>query len=349
MFKHSFMKNINIKIVSVFLFVIFCYSAKAQHAHSNTFVNTEEWYFFTPDKLNLYIHEFGTGDTVLVLHGGFGAEHSYLMDALLPLQNKFHFISFDQRGSLRSPAPDSLLSYDKLLGDIELIRKEMKLGKLTIFAHSMGTRLAMAYAVKHPDNVKKLILTGAHKPVSTNGSLRELAIFYLENREIVEEVKMQALPSDTAEWTKKHNTYNWRISFASVSIYDVTKWRRMRGGVAFYNQQSGSILYQSAPENWNYVNQLKKVGVSIAVIEGDHDYLNFTAQSVKTLAKKFMEENQITAEEKEKLFQISPVRWSDFLKDLPNLRIYSIKNAGHNVWIDQSEIFTRYFNEAVEE
>lgn len=345
----TFLKRKSIIISSVFCFLAFSYSTNAQHTHSNIFANSEEWYFFTPDKLNLYIHEFGSGDTVLVLHGGFGAEHSYLMDALLPLQDKFHFISFDQRGSLRSPAPDSLLSYDKLLEDIELIRKEMKLGKLTIFAHSMGTRLAMAYAVKHPDNVKKLILTGAHKPVSTSGSSRELAIFYLENRELVEDVKMQTLPSETTQWTKKHNTYDWRISFASVNLYDVKKWRQMRGGVAFYNQQSGSILYQSAPENWDYVNQLKKAGVSIAVIEGDHDYLNFTAQSMKTLAKKFVGENQITAEEKEKLFRISPVRWPDFSKELPNLRIYSIKNAGHNAWIDQPELFTKYFNEALKD
>lgn len=62
-----------------------------------------------------------------------------------------------------------------------------------------------------------------------------------------------------------------------------------------------------------------------------------------------MKENQITAEEKEKLFQVSPVRWTDFADDLPNLKIYPIKNAGHRTWIDQPEIFTKYFNEALQD
>lgn len=74
--------------------------------------NGDEWYLYTPDKFNLYMYEFGKGDTVIVLHGGFGAEYSYLLKALQPLENQFHFVLFDQRGSLRSPAPDSVLSFE---------------------------------------------------------------------------------------------------------------------------------------------------------------------------------------------------------------------------------------------
>ena len=48
------------------------------------------------------MYEFGTGkDTVLVLHGGFGAEHSYMLTALRPLEKQYHFVLYDQRGSLR--------------------------------------------------------------------------------------------------------------------------------------------------------------------------------------------------------------------------------------------------------
>ena len=42
--------------------------------------------------------EFGTaeaaGDTVVV-HGGFGAEHSYLIEPLLPLSDRYHFVLYD--------------------------------------------------------------------------------------------------------------------------------------------------------------------------------------------------------------------------------------------------------------
>ncbi len=44
------------------------------------------------DSIPLFMREIGTGkDTFLVLHGGWGAEHSYLLDALLPLADKSTF------------------------------------------------------------------------------------------------------------------------------------------------------------------------------------------------------------------------------------------------------------------
>ena len=72
----------------------------------------DEWRLYTDDGTSLFVREFGQGDTVLVLHGGWGAEHSYLIDPFIKLANKYHFIFYDQRGSLRSQCPDSLISVD---------------------------------------------------------------------------------------------------------------------------------------------------------------------------------------------------------------------------------------------
>lgn len=41
-----------------------------------------EWYLPTGDGCNLFVQEYGQGkQTIVVLHGGFGAEHSYMLDA----------------------------------------------------------------------------------------------------------------------------------------------------------------------------------------------------------------------------------------------------------------------------
>jgi proline iminopeptidase len=60
------------------LMILICFN------HNSYGQNSEEWYLYTPEKLNLYINEFGKGDTIVVLHGGFGAEHSYLIEAVKP-------------------------------------------------------------------------------------------------------------------------------------------------------------------------------------------------------------------------------------------------------------------------
>jgi len=67
-----------------------------------------EWYVWSSDGTQIYVRAIGKGDKsadpIIVLHGGFGAEHSYLIPAIEPLSKKHRFVLFDQRGSLRSPA-----------------------------------------------------------------------------------------------------------------------------------------------------------------------------------------------------------------------------------------------------
>ncbi len=74
-------------------------------------VDAEEWYLPTTDGVTeLYIKEIGSGSPVVILHGGYGAEHSYLIDAFAPLFSERRFVFYDQRGSLRSPAkPEAAL------------------------------------------------------------------------------------------------------------------------------------------------------------------------------------------------------------------------------------------------
>lgn len=38
--------------------------------------SAREWYLAAGEGCRLYVREFGVGDTVVVLHGGWGAEHS---------------------------------------------------------------------------------------------------------------------------------------------------------------------------------------------------------------------------------------------------------------------------------
>lgn len=330
-------------IVITLLIIIF--SGIAKNSHSQQF---EEWYLYTSDKLNLYINEFGTGDTVIVLHGGFGAEHSYLLDAVKPLQDKFHFVLFDQRGSLRSPAADSLLSFDKILSDIESIRVAFGLKKITLLAHSMGTRIAMAYAEKFPKNIKNLVLVSSYLPVSSNTELRNYATFYLENRPAVEQERQKAkLLQDKKNWTDKMYTYNWRISFASTNIYTVSNWPTIKGGVAFFNQRTAQIVYPTAPTNWNYITTFKKTTFPVTVINGDYDYLNFTAISLQELLNfynsKMANSSSAAVNENDDSFKklVLQKQWKDFEKDLPTLKVHIIKNAGHRIWCDQKLKFKK--------
>jgi pimeloyl-ACP methyl ester carboxylesterase len=61
---------------------------------------------------------------------------------------------------------------DKLLSDVEAVRKHFKQDKMVVVGHDWGGAIAWAYAMKHPECVDRLIVLNLPHP---RGILRELA------------------------------------------------------------------------------------------------------------------------------------------------------------------------------
>lgn len=128
-----------------------------------------QWYMKTADDVVHYVAEYGVervpGNVVVVLHGGWGAEHSYLLPVVRPLAHEYRFVLYDQRGSLRSPVrPPAQVSYGALIEDLEQLRQRLGLEKITLLAHSMGNHLAYGYLRAYPERVAGLILVGPTVP-----------------------------------------------------------------------------------------------------------------------------------------------------------------------------------------
>ena len=292
----------------------------------------EEWYLPTEDKAaQLYVYEFGQGDPVVVLHGGFGAEHSYLLDAVQGLEGEFHFIFYDQRGSLRSPCKAENISFEKHVRDLETLRQALGLERMKIFAHSAGTLLAMRYLQEHPQHVSKLALVGAVFP--KNGS----RYFTAEELRMADSGKEDfkrfvERPAVAAELDKaglnhpnlkaKEQTERWRIQFAAANIYHIEKWRRMKGGRVFYNEVAGQAATRTIPQEYDFASALAVHPDSITVINGSYDLL-VDLKPGGFLWKKLKE------------------------TELKNLRLVMIDKAGHNVWVDEPDTFRSELRKAL--
>jgi pimeloyl-ACP methyl ester carboxylesterase len=305
------------------LFLFFPFSAFSQNLPSGL----HDWYLHTNDSQKIYVAEGGQGansDSVIVLHGGFGAEYSYLVPALHPLFHKHYFIFYDQRGSLRSPAPDSTISMQRFVEDLNELRQEEGINKVTLLAHSMGTTLAYAYLSTYPRHVKSMILIGAIPPFKPKKATR---LF----KKSVQRMKKWAKPRIQKEWkeenldrknlTDKEHTKKWRIRFAGSNIYHIDRWRKMRGGHAFYNPKVAKFLLKnSGSSTVNLIRKLKKYHKPIYVIMGDHDLGDFGLKV-----------------------------WPDLVKKIPNMHLLVLKNAGHNSWIDRPGRFHDYVDYALQQ
>jgi proline-specific peptidase len=279
----------------------------------------EEWYLPTEDKgIELYVYEVGVGRPVVVVHGGFGAEHSYLLDAIKGLEGNFRFVFYDQRGSLRSPCKAELISIEKHVQDLEALRHELKLDKMTLFAHSNGTLLVMYYLQRYPQNVENVVFVGAVPPkggkyldpseVAIEKASKEAFLRFVERPEIKTEYKKEGI--DQPNKSAKQLTHLFRISFAAGNIYNVERWRQMKGGKVFWSQEAARATSNTLAADYDFTQVLRQHPYPITVIAGDHDLADFG--------------NGI---------------WRKVSTELRNVELVIVSKAGHNVWIDELVAF----------
>ena len=107
----------------------------------------------------LYERRIGTGPEVVVLHGGPGAHHDYLLPGFDALARNRTLIYYDQRGGGRSAvARDVPVGWRDQVDDLEALRDVWGVERLHLCGYSWGALLAMLYAVTYPQRVASIAL-----------------------------------------------------------------------------------------------------------------------------------------------------------------------------------------------
>jgi len=278
------------------------------------------WYLPTADgKARLYITSLGRGDTVVSLHGGPGNNFNYLVDAVRGSTDSTCFVLFDQRGSLYSRVQDSSvrdLSLDILVDDLESLRKEIGQEKLTLFAHSFGTVLAISYYLKYPQNVRGMVLTASMPPFIPRGKtfIDLVPEFHKRIKALRNRTEVEAILRDEGLWeeeglNKKQQSDRYKITgLASFNMIDLRNWRSFKGGRAFFNSAVEGAIGGSMPESYDIRPTLERFPITISIIQGTEDYLS--ADSWKLI--------------------------SDLLD---HVSVHLIEHSSHYIWLDRAEEF----------
>lgn len=111
------------------------------------------------DGVRLYTRRIGGGPPVVVLHGGPGAHHDYLLPQYDLLARRRMLLYYDQRGGGRSPiARDMHAGWHEHVADLETLREQWRLDRVTLLGYSWGGLLAVLYALEYPDRIERLAL-----------------------------------------------------------------------------------------------------------------------------------------------------------------------------------------------
>lgn len=109
--------------------------------------------------MTLFERRAGSGPEVVVLHGGPGAHHDYLLPGFDRLACGRTLVYYDQRGGGKSAvARDVPVGWREQVHDLEALRDVWGQERLHLCGYSWGALLAMLYATTFPARVASLAL-----------------------------------------------------------------------------------------------------------------------------------------------------------------------------------------------
>jgi pimeloyl-ACP methyl ester carboxylesterase len=107
--------------------------------------------------LNLYYESHGTGEPLILLHGGLGATEMF--GEVLPLLSKTRrVIAVDLQAHGRTADIDRPMTFEAMADDIAALMTHLEIERADVMGYSLGGGVALRIAVRHPDMVRKLVL-----------------------------------------------------------------------------------------------------------------------------------------------------------------------------------------------
>jgi proline-specific peptidase len=244
--------------------------------------------FVDANGVLIYYKSLGRGSPLLVVHGGPGASHDYLLPHLLPLARHHRLVFIDERGSGRSPKLEDakLYTVDNMVEDVEAVRRALGLGKVALLGHSYGGVLAQAYALKYPAGLSSLLLC------STFSSTKEMNKVFdrmkekmaPELRERIEKAEKEGLFGKGKDYEKNRYTNNYMLAAWGEGYFPYLYGRRpdpnydpIAAGIMswdLYREMWGSHGEYAIDGNLvsvEYTDRLSSIRVPTLITAGDHD------------------------------------------------------------------------------
>ncbi|MBR0271006.1 MAG: alpha/beta hydrolase [Methanobrevibacter sp.] len=99
---------------------------------------------------------FGQGEKTIVFIHGLSDDLTYWMELSSELENEYKILLYDIRGHGKSESGD--FSIDILADDLHELLFKLSITKASFIGFSLGGNIALAFALKYPEIVEKMIL-----------------------------------------------------------------------------------------------------------------------------------------------------------------------------------------------
>lgn len=111
--------------------------------------------------INLYYETYGQGKPLLLIHGNGGSIRDWRYQ--IPYFSKtYKVIAVDSRAQGKSQDSSVVLNYEMMADDFDALLTHLKIDSAYVIGWSDGGINGLLLAIRHPEKVKKLAITGAN-------------------------------------------------------------------------------------------------------------------------------------------------------------------------------------------
>ncbi len=226
------------------------------------------------DDLSLFVRQYGTGETpIVLLTGGPGYSGDYFEEVALRLGRQQRVLLPDQRGTGRSvinPWDVSRVTIEASVADVEALRAHSGAGEVIVVGHSWGGVLALAYAAQHGRRVRALVLIGSGGATSSwNMRYSQNILARLNSDDMAAVLEAQALMATDPEAA----TIDMIRAIAPAMLMDrELAWREADAyaGPATLTP-AVNLALQGWLQDYDLGDGLSAVDAPVLVVQGAHD------------------------------------------------------------------------------
>lgn len=253
------------------------------------------------NDVRYHIQEYGDGYPLILLHG-FTGDVSTWQPFCEGWKEHSRLLMVDIIGHGKTESPEASWRYDvdHAVSDLFSLFQKLKIDKADLLGYSMGGRLALSFAVKHPSLVRKLVLESASPGLKTEGERLEriqndqkLASFILEN----------GIPKFVDYW-EKIPLFQSQNKLSAMERESMKKQRLRNSAIGLAN----SLIGMGTGAQPSYWGNLEEIPCEVLLITGEDD-------------PKFC---RIAGEMQERL------KYCKWIK---------VKGCGHTIHVEQAEKF----------
>jgi proline iminopeptidase len=233
-------------------------------------------------KYKVWTKRVGRGGIkVLTLHGGPGGTHQYFecFEDYLP-QEGIEFYYYDQLGCGNADHPDDpkLWNLERFGEEVEQVRAALGLDQFILLGHSWGGMLAIEYALKHPQRLKKVVISNMSASIAsyeTRIAKLRAAIPAAARLEMEKFEKAGQYEAPRYEELLMEHLYSKNICRV-VPFPDPVERAFRDLGKPVYNAIQGpnEFVVKGSMKGWDRWKDLPRITMPALVIGSEHDELD---------------------------------------------------------------------------